>query len=228
MIRKEIKEELLKKQDKEYRDFQIKLIPTVKKESMIGVRTPIIKAYAKELYSRDDIDVFLNDLPHQYFDENQLHAFIISNIKDYDKCINEVNKFLPYIDNWATCDQLSPTIFKKNKDKLLKEIDKWLEDKHIYTRRFAIELLMSHYLDESFDINYANYISDIKSDEYYLKMMIAWYFSFALVKKYDEVIGIIEAKKMDKWVQNKTIQKAVESYRITDDKKAYLKTLKIK
>ena len=228
MIKEEIKKELFNKQDKTYKDFQIKLIPTVEKDSIIGVRTPILKFYAKELYKREDIEEYLCDLPHQYFDENQLHAFIISNIKEYDKCIEEVNRFLPYIDNWATCDQLSPNVFKKNKDKLLKEIDKWLEDEHVYTRRFAIELLMSHYLDESFDINYANYISDIKSDEYYLKMMIAWYFSFALVKKYDEVISIIEAKKMEKWVQNKTIQKAVESYRITDDKKEYLKTLKIK
>lgn len=227
-IIQEIREDLLKNVDIQFQSFQIKLIPNIDPNTILGIRTPILKELAKKYYANSNIDEFLRDLPHKYFEENQLHSFILSLYKDYDKLINDINIFLPYIDNWATCDQLIPKIFKRNKDKLLKEIDEWLKSDLIYTKRFAIEMLMSYFLDDSFDLKYAIYISNIQSEEYYLNMMIAWYFSFALIKQYDKVIGIIESKQMSKWVQNKTIQKAIESFRIPNERKEYLRTLKIK
>ena len=227
-IIEEIRKDLKNNIDHKFQLFQTKLIPNIDPNAILGVRTPILKELAKKYYSNDEIDEFLNDLPHKYFEENQLHSFILSLYKDYDKLIKDINIFLPYIDNWATCDQLVPKVFKKNKDKLIKEIDKWLESSCLYTERFAIEMLMSYYLDDSFDLKYAIYISNIQTEEYYLKMMIAWYFSFALIKQYDKVIGIIEAQQMSKWVHNKTIQKAIESARIPNDRKEYLKSLKIK
>lgn len=227
MITDEIREELFNQQDKKYRDFQSKLIPSIDSDAVIGVRTPLLRKMAKKYVKEEDISIFLNVLPHKYFDENQLHAFIISEIKDYRKCIEEINRFLPFIDNWATCDQLSPKIFKKNKADLLKEIYKWISSSHTYTVRFAIGMLMQQYLDEDFDIKYPKLVVKIKSDEYYINMMIAWYFATALAKQYDKIIPFIENKKLDKWTQNKTIQKAVESYRITQEQKVYLKSLKI-
>ena len=225
-IIQEIREDLLKNVDIQFQSFQIKLIPNIDPNTILGIRTPILKELAKKYYANSNIDEFLRDLPHKYFEENQLHSFILSLYKDYDKLINDINIFLPCIDNWATCDQLIPKIFKRNKDKLLKEIDEWLKSDLIYTKRFAIEMLMSYFLDDSFDLKYAIYISNIQSEEYYLNMMIAWYFSFALIKQYDKVIGIIESKQMSKWVQNKTIQKAIESFRVSDEHKEYLKTLR--
>ena len=195
---------------------------------MIGVRTPELRKYAKELLKREDIGEFLEILPHEYFDENQLHAFIISGIKDYDKCMKEVDKFLPYVDNWATCDQLSPKVFKKHRPELLKQIKKWIKSKETYTVRFAIGMLMEHFLDEDFDIKYPEMVSKLRSDEYYINMMIAWYFATALAKQYDAILPFIEKKKLDKWTHNKAIQKSVESNRITPEQKEYLKTLKIK
>ncbi len=227
MITKTITEELFKLQDKKYRDFQSKLIPNVDSDSVIGVRTPELRKLAKKLVKEEDIGEFLNILPHKYFDENQLHAFILSEKKDFDKCIEEVDKFLPYIDNWATCDQLSPKIFKKNKSILLEKIKKWITSSHTYTVRFGIGMLMQHYLGEDFDIKYPKIVAKVKSEEYYINMMIAWYFATALAKQYDKIIPFIEGKKLDKWTHNKTIQKAIESYRITPEQKAYLKSLKI-
>ena len=223
-----IKEELFKLQDKKYRDFQAKLFPTLNNESIIGIRTPELKSLAKKVIKENNYLDFLNDLPHNYFDENQLHAFIISEIKDYDECINYVNAFLPFVDNWATCDQLSPKVFKKNKDKLLLEINKWIKSKHTYTIRFGIGMLMQYYLDEDFKLEYLEIVSSIKSEEYYVNMMIAWYFATSLAKQYTSTIPYIENRKLDKWIQNKTIQKAVESYRISDEQKEYLKKFKIK
>lgn len=220
--------ELLKLQDKKYREFQVKLIPGSSIDKMIGVRTPDLRKYSKELIKSDEFKEFLNELPHKYFDENQLHAFILSEIKDYDECINYLNKFLPYVDNWATCDQMSPKVFKKNKDKLIKEINRWLKSKNTYTIRFGIGMLMQHYLDEEFNKKYLDIVSKIKSDEYYINMMIAWYFATALAKQYKETIPYIENKVLDKWTHNKTIQKAIESYRITNEQKEYLRSLKIK
>ena len=221
-----IKEELYKLQDIKYRDFQSKLIPNIDSSSMIGVRTPDLRKLAKKYEKMDDISIFLEKLPHSYFDENQLHAFILSERKDYDKCIKEVESFLPYIDNWATCDQLSPKVFKKNRNDLLKYLKKWISSTHTYTIRFAIGMFMQHFLDEDFDIEYPKLIAKIKSDEYYINMMIAWYFATALAKQYDKILPFIEGKKLEKWTHNKTIQKAIESYRITAEQKAYLKTLK--
>lgn len=228
MLRDDILNELYKKQDKKYRDFQGKLIPPKTVDDMIGVRTPELRKYAKELLKREDIGEFLEILPHEYFDENQLHAFIISGIKDYDKCMKEVDKFLPYVDNWATCDQLSPKVFKKHRPELLKQIKKWIKSKETYTVRFAIGMLMEHFLDEDFDIKYPEMVSKLRSDEYYINMMIAWYFATALAKQYDAILPFIEKKKLDKWTHNKAIQKSVESNRITPEQKEYLKTLKIK
>ena len=224
---KEIVNLLFSKQDIKYRDFQAPLFPNLDKKNMIGVRTPELKKLAKELSGGDLAKEFIKELPHQYFDENQLHAFIISLIKDYDICLKEVERFLPYIDNWGTCDQLSPKIFNKRKGELIVSIKKWLKSKHIYTVRFAIGLLLGLYLDESFKEEYLEAVSQIQSEEYYINMMIAWYFATALAKQYEATIKYIEDKKLSPWVHNKTIQKAVESYRITDKQKAYLKSLKI-
>ena len=218
---------LFEKQDIKYRDFQAPLFPSIDKERMIGVRTPELKRLARELFGSEIANKFIETLPHTYFDENQLHAFLISSIKDYQTCLKEVERFLPYIDNWGTCDQLSPKVFNKHKDELIVSIKKWLKSKHTYTVRFAIGMLMQHYLDDSFKKEYMDLVASIKSDEYYINMMIAWYFATALAKQYTFAIKYLEDKKLDPWVQNKTIQKANESYRIGEEQKAYLKSLKI-
>ncbi len=227
MINEEIRDELFRLQDTKYRDFQVKLIPGKTVDDMIGVRTPDLRKYAKQLAKRDDVDEFLNTLPHQYFDEDQLHAFILCEIKDYDTCIEKVDAFLPFVDNWATCDQMSPKIFKKHKDELLVWIDKWMTSKKTYTLRFGIGMLMEHFLDEDFDIRYPERISKIRSEEYYVNMMISWYFATALAKQYDVILPFIKDKRLSSWTHNKAIQKSVESYRITDEQKAYLRTLKV-
>ena len=227
-INDEIRKELFRQQDTKYRDFQSKLMPTVAPETAIGVRTPALRKYAKALAKRAEISEFLNELPHQYFDENQLHAFIISEIKDYDKCMEEVKKFLPYVDNWATCDQLSPKVFKKHKAELLEEIKSWIDSDHTYTIRFGIGMLMQHFLDEDFDPIYPEMVAQVRSDEYYVNMMIAWYFATALAKQYETVRLYIEEQKLDAWTHNKAIQKSVESYRITPEQKEYLKSLRVK
>ena len=224
-------DDILKKlytlQDKKYRDFQGKLIPTVDPKAIIGVRTPDLRTLAKELAKQEDIGTFLDTLPHTYFDENQLHAFILSELKDYDQCIVRVNDFLPYIDNWATCDQLSPKAFKKHKTELLKEIKSWLKSDATYTVRFAVGMLMQHYLDDDFKSDYPKLVAAIKSDEYYINMMRAWYFATALAKQYDAIIPYIEQKKLDPWTHSKAIQKAVESYRIKSEQKEDLKTFRL-
>ena len=225
----EIVEHLYKIQDTQYKNFQAKLLPTVKKEKIIGVKTAKLRHFAKEC-SKDRIFIekFLKTLPHKYFEENQLHAFIICNIKDFKTCIFEVENFLPYIDNWATTDQLLPKVFKKNHSELLPYIEKWILSEHTYTIRFAIGLFMQHFLDEDFDSSQLKKVSKLKSDEYYVKMMIAWYFATALAKQYKATLPYLEQKRLELWTHNKTIQKALESYRIPADKKEYLRTLKIK
>lgn len=222
-----IQETLFKNADTKYAEFQHKIVPNIAPETIIGVRTPILRKIAKEIFKAKDHKSFLNNLPHQYFDENQLHIFIVSEIKDFEECLAEVEKFLPFINNWATCDQLSPKIFKKHHDKLMTYIDKWLQSKYPYTIRFAIGMLMEHFLDADFDAKYLEKVANVESDEYYVKMMMAWYFATALTKQWDDTVKIIESKKLDNWVHNKTIQKACESYCITKDQKEYLKTLKI-
>ncbi|MCR4950241.1 MAG: DNA alkylation repair protein [Solobacterium sp.] len=223
-----IREELFRMQDIQYRDFQAKLIPQADADTMIGVRTPDLRTYAKQLLKSEDITPFLNDLPHRYFDENQLHAFLISGIRDFERCLAEVNRFLPYVDNWATCDQMSPKVFKKHRQELLSSIEQWIASEHTYTIRFGVGMLMEHFLDDDFDIRYPEMVSRIRSEEYYVNMMTAWYFATALAKQYDAVLPYLEENRLDLWTHNKTIQKAVESYRITDEQKAYLKTLKRK
>ena len=228
MINEEIREELFRLKDEKYRVFQSRLIPTVKEDSMIGVRTPQLRKYAKQLAKREDIAEFLDDLPHSYFDENQLHAFIISEIKDYARCIEEVSRFLPFTDNWATCDQMSPKVFKKHRNELLKKIRQWIASKETYTIRFGVGMLMEHFLDEDFDPAYPEMVAGIRSEEYYVNMMVAWYFATALAKQYDKVIVFLEDRRLEVWTHNKAIQKAVESYRITPEQKEYLKSLKVK
>ena len=228
MINDVIKGELFRLQDKKYGEFQGGLIPNVGPEYFIGVRTPELRKYAKQLVKRDDVDDFLSALPHEYFDENQLHAFILSEMKDYELCMGKLKAFLPYVNNWATCDQMSPKVFKKHRQELLLEIRKWIKSKETYTVRFAIGMLMEHFLDEDFDLNYPEMVAKVRSEEYYIKMMIAWYFATALAKQYDAVIPFVEGNRLDPWTHNKTIQKAVESYRITPQQKEYLRTLKVK
>ena len=227
MNRDEIVAELFRLQDKKYAAFQAKLIPTVEAERIIGVRTPELRSFAKRLFKDGDTVLFLECLPHKYFDENQLHAFVISLEKDFNKCIAEVEAFLPFIDNWATCDQLSPKAFKKEPEKLLPYIDTWIRSDRVYTVRFAIGMLMEHFLGERFHPKYADMVAAVRSDEYYINMMVAWYFATALAKQYASILPYLEGKKLDDWTHNKTIQKSVESNRISDEQKAYLKTLKI-
>lgn len=223
-----IEKELFELQDKKYRDFQIKLIPNIDIDNVIGVRTPELRALAKKIVKERDYSNYLNELPHRFFEENQLHAFILSNFNNYDECIVRINEFLPYVDNWATCDQMSPKVFKKNHNELIEQIKNWISSKNTYTIRFGIGMLMQHYLDEDFKKDYLEIVANIKSDEYYVNMMRAWYFATSLAKQYESTIIYLENKKLDAWTHNKTIQKAIESYRISIDKKDYLKSLKIK
>ena len=220
-------ERLMELQDTGYRDMQKKIIPTVDPDSIIGVRTPALRALAKEILKSGDYKVFLNELPHKYFEENQLHAFILSGMKDFDECMDELEKFLPFVDNWATCDQMSPKVFKKHKDELLNHIKVWIKSDKTYTVRFGVGMLMEHFLDDDFDLKYPEMAARIRSDEYYVNMMIAWYFATALAKQYESIIPFIEQKRLAPWTHNKAIQKSVESYRITDEQKAYLKSLKV-
>lgn len=226
MLTEEIQQELFAKQDTAYRDFQAKLIPTLKDGSMIGVRTPELRKMAKQYAKCEDIDTFLTALPHSYFDENQLHAFILSERKDFAQCMTELTCFLPYVDNWATCDQLSPKVFKKHRQELLPYIREWIASDKTYVVRFAIGMLMEHFLDDDFDTLYPETVSKIRSEEYYINMMIAWYFATALAKQYEAALPFIENVRLAPWTHNKAIQKAVESLRITPEQKAYLKSLK--
>ena len=221
-----IQETLLTMQDTKYRDFQAKLIPNISPEKLIGIHTPVLRSYAKQLLKEGDVSDFLNALPHQYFDENQLHAFLLSEMKDFNKTLAEVEKFLPYVDNWATCDQLSPKAFKKHPAELLDAIQNWLKSDNTYTVRFGIGMLMQHFLDEHFELEYLDWVAAVQSEEYYVNMMRAWYFATALAKQYEAAVRIIEDQRLDVWTHNKTIQKARESYRVSEERKAYLKTLK--
>ena len=227
MITDEIRNDLFLLQNPKCKALQAKTIPTLKPETMIGVYTPELRKLAKQLLQREDISVFLNALPHAYFEENQLHAFIISEMKDFPECLTALNRFLPYVDNWATCDQMSPKVFKKHRSELLENINAWIRSDQTYTVRFGIGMLMEHFLDEDFDIAYPEMAAAVRSDEYYVNMMIAWYFATALAKQYEAVLPFIEGRRLEPWTHNKAIQKSVESYRITPEQKAYLKSLKI-
>lgn len=227
-ITEEIRESLLKNQDLKYREFQAKLMPTVDKEKIIGVRTPVLRKLAKEFEKHEDIEKFLELLPHDYYEENNLHGMIIERYKDFCQCVEAIEKFLPYVDNWATCDLLSPKVFRKNKKELLPLIKKWMASDHTYTIRFGIEMLMSHYLEEDFQPEFLDMVAVIRSEEYYIKMIQAWFFATALAKQYESALPYIEKQAMDKWTHNKSIQKAIESYRITPEQKVYLRSLKVK
>ena len=210
--------------DVEYRNFQSALIPTINKKSVIGVRTPILRKMACDMVKSGEYKDFISRLPHKYFEENQLHAFIISLIKDFDIGVYEISRFLPYIDNWATCDQMSPKVFVKNTDKLLPYIKKWIKSKHVYTVRFGVLCLMRYFLDDKFDVKYLDIVAKIKSNEYYVNMMRAWYFATAVAKHFDDVLPYLQ--KLDDWTRGRTIQKALESYRVTDVHKQKLRLLK--
>ena len=224
----DIRKELFNLQDTKYRDFHAKLMPTVDKELIIGIRTPVLRKFANSIKNTPDAEKFLKNLPHKFYEENNLHAFLLEKTSNFYTAISETERFLPYIDNWATCDGFFPKVFLKNEDLLLPKIKTWIESDMPYTVRYAILLLMKVYLDEHFKEEYLSLVAGIKSEHYYVKMMQAWYFATALAKQYDDAIKYLEGKKLDIWVHNKTIQKAVESYRIDKETKEYLKTLKLK
>lgn len=222
-IKSTIQKTLISMGEEEYKVFSSNLMPTVEKDRFIGIRIPVLRKYAKSLESFEE---FLSELPHYYFEENNLHAFLIEREKNFDRCIERINAFLPYIDNWAICDSMKPKVLKKEPEKLLKYIQKWIKSKDVYAVRYAINLLMSFYLDDSFDEGYLKIVADIKSEEYYINMMRAWYFATALAKRYKETLPYIENNVLDVWTHNKTIQKSIESYRISNEQKQYLRTLK--
>ncbi len=217
---------LFEMQDTEYKNFHSKLLPNIDEDKIIGVRTPQIRKYAVNFYKSGGYIDFLNDLPHNYYDENQLHALIISQIRDYDIALKLVNKFLPYVDNWATCDQLNPIVFKNNTDIFINQIYVWLKSEHTYTIRFGIDMLMKYYLDDNFKNEYLEAVCKIHSEEYYVNMAIAWFLATALSKQYEAALPYLAENRLDAWVHNKTIQKARESFRITTEQKDYLKSLK--
>lgn len=216
-------ERLLSYQDEKYKEFQSKLVPNIDKETIIGVRTPQMRKIVKEIYDTNEANIFLQTFPHKYYEENLVHFFLISKIKDFDECIKEVEKFLPYINCWPVCDQATPMVFKKNHDKLLPLIKKWINSNHVYTARFGIRMLMNEFLNDDFKEEYLELVSSKSGDDYYLKMMVAWFFATALAKQYNATIKYIENRCLDPWIRQKTIQKAVESYRVSDEHKEYLK-----
>ena len=212
--------------DLKYKEFHQKLMPTVDTSRVLGVRVPTLRKFAKEINKTDLKYTFLKALPHRYYEEDNLHAFLIEMIKDYDTVIAELNRFLPFVDNWATCDMMSPKIFKNHKKELLNDIKLWIKSEKAYTIRYGIKCLMQHYLDDDFDASFLQMVADVKSEEYYVNMMRAWYFATALSKQYDSAVKFLENRALDKWTHNKTISKAVESYCVTPENKEYLKTLR--
>ena len=213
--------------EESYQKFQSSLIPTVDPSAILGVRTPKLRKIAKELFGTEMGKAFLNDLPHSCFEENQIHGFMISEIKNFEECLIQTERFLPYIDNWATCDQTAPKVFSKHKQELLPAIDRWLDSNHTYTVRFAIGMLMRHYLDADYQTEYTDRVCAVGSDDYYIRMEQAWYMATALAKQWDSVIPYLEKRILPKWTHNKTIRKAKESYRITTEQKDYLSGLVI-
>ena len=227
MTTHEIRTKLFENKDEKFKEFHSRLVPNLDKDIIIGVRTPILKGIAKEI-SKGDAAEFLTNLPHKYYEENNVHAFVIALIKDFDECTREIDKFLPFVDNWATCDGLRPKVFAKNKDKLLTKIKEWINSDKVYTIRFAIQMLMVHFLDKDFDSSYHALVLSVTNQDYYVKMMKAWYFATALAKQYDKTVFVLCDRLLDTWTHNKTIRKCVESFRVSDEHKEYLKTLTIK
>ena len=228
MKKDEITAELFRLRDENYAKLQSKIVPTVGAERIIGVRLPAVRDLSKRIYKEGEYGDFLADLPHKYYDEDQLHAFLISLEKDFDTSVGQIEAFLPYVDNWAVCDTFKPKSFEKEPERALPYIEKWIVSDKVYTVRFAIGMLMDFFLGSRFKTEYADMVAAVRSDEYYVNMMVAWYFATALAKNYDAVIPYVEGRRLCEWAHNKTIQKSVESFRISDEHKEYLKTLKIK
>jgi len=220
-----VRRELFDLQDEKYRDFHKKLVPTIDEERIIGIRVPELRKYAKAFPAQDK-DAYLDSLPHRYIEENNLHAFIISGMKDFDEAMRRTEEFLPYIDNWATCDSFMPKVFKKHPDAVYEKVKQWLESERTYTVRYALVTLLNNFLDEEFRPEMLGLAANIRSEEYYINMAAAWYFSVALVKQYDAALPYITEHRLDRWTHNKAIQKAIESYRISDETKVYLRSLK--
>lgn len=221
-----LQQQLFVLQDEEYRDFHSKLMPNIPKEDVIGIRVPVLRKFAKEFAKSDEKEKFLKELPHRYYEENNLHMMLLVAMKDYDGCIQEMERFLPYINNWATCDFPAPKCFEKHKKDVLEHIKIWIKSSQTYTVRYAIGMLMRLFLEDDFSAEYPQMVAEVSSEEYYINMMIAWYFATALAKQWDAVIPYIEQRKLSPWVHRKTIQKAVESYRITPGQKEYLKSFR--
>ena len=219
-------ENLFQLQDLKYRDFHSKLLPGIDKETIIGIRTPVLRKFAKEFAKTEEAEAFLQELPHHYYEENNLHMMLITGIRDYEQCLEEIQRFLPYINNWATCDLPLPKCFRKHKKELLPEVRKWIASDQTYVIRYGLGTLMNLYLDEDFQPEYLELAASVRSEEYYVNMMIAWYFATALAKQWEVTVPYIEEKRLPQWVHRKTIQKAVESYRITPEQKEYLKGLR--
>ena len=219
-------ERLIACSDEQYKEFQSKLVPNIPKETVLGVRTPDMRRIAREIRGTEEADAFLLELPHRYYEENQVHFFLIAMIKDFDRCVQAVENFLPYVDCWPVCDQSTPKVFAKNHEKLLPLIRKWIGSDHVYTARFGIRMLMNEFLGEDFQPEYLAWVAGVQGEDYYIKMMVAWYFATALAKQYDESVVYIEEHRLEPWTHKKAIQKAVESYRVTEAHKEYLKMLR--
>lgn len=219
-------DQLIEVKDDTYREFQARLVPNIPQETILGVRTPELRKIAKEVFESPEREAFLNDLPHRYYEENLIHFFVISMIRDFDACVCAVETFLPYVDCWPVSDQATPKSFRKNHEKLLPFVRKWIYSDHVYTSRLGIRMLMNEFLDADFREEYLELVAQKRSDEYYLKMMAAWYFATALAKRYDETIPYFEEHRLDEWVHRKAVQKALESYRVIDSHKEYLKKLR--
>ena len=213
-------------QDTVYGDFSAKLIPNISRDCFIGVRTPLLRRLAKDMLKSGQYKDFISFLPHKYFEENQLHAFILSEIRDFDMAIKETKRFLPYVNNWATCDQMSPRVFKKKLGFVEKYVCKWIKSKDVYTVRFAIKTLMQYWLDNEFDTKYVDMVANIESKEYYINMMRAWYFATAAAKQFDAVLPYFRRGKLDEWTRLRAIQKAIESFRVSAEHKEILRTLR--
>lgn len=223
-----VKNNLFELRDCDYRDFQSKLIPNISPDRIIGIRTPALRAYAKNFAKTPEADIFMDTLPHVYLEEYAVHGFIVEQLKDFDEVIKRLDALLPYIDNWANCDQITPKVFKKYHSELIPHVMRWISSDFVYMKRFGIRMLMCFYLDEHFDPAYLKTVTEIRSDEYYLKMMVAWFFATALAKQFDAAAPYIAENKLDTWTHNKAIQKSIESYRITDEQKEFLRSLRRK
>ena len=219
-------EQLMHARDEKYRQFQIKLVPGIDPDTIIGVRTPAMRAIAKDVYRNGDWEAFLDEAPHRYYEEKLVHFFIVAMIRDFDECVARVEQFLPYVDCWPISDQATPTCFKKHHEQLLPYIRKWMDSDHVYTARFGMRILMNEFLDADFRVEYLEWVADKQGEDYYLKMMQAWYFATALAKQYDAAVTYIEEHRLSDWVHKKSIQKAVESFRVSEEHKAYLKSFR--